>query len=271
VETKKRLFELGTVTYNLARNWDLEQLIQRCEETGFSGVELRTTHRHGVEPSISDEQRTAVRRRFERTTVKLVCLGSACEFHSPDPEVVRQNIQLTNRFVELAADTGAMGVKVRPNGIPEGVAVETTLQQIGRALHEVGRTGEKNNVEIWLEVHGIQSSHPPLVKRMMEYCGHPMVGVTWNCNDSDLKNGQVKPYFDLLKPHIRNVHLKDLIAEYPYRELFRLLRDMEYDRYTLAEIPEVSGDPIRFMHYFRSLWDALSKAPTPLTGPEQHY
>ena len=49
------------VTYNLGRNWDLETLIAHCEETGFAGVELRTTHAHGVEVSLSAAERTEVK------------------------------------------------------------------------------------------------------------------------------------------------------------------------------------------------------------------
>src|SRR6266404_353672 len=58
-------FKLGLVTYELAKDWDVETIIKNCEATGFEGVELRTTHRHGVEPSISKEQRKEVRKRFE--------------------------------------------------------------------------------------------------------------------------------------------------------------------------------------------------------------
>ena len=36
--------QLGLVTYNLARDWSVETLIERCVETGFAGVELRTSH-----------------------------------------------------------------------------------------------------------------------------------------------------------------------------------------------------------------------------------
>jgi len=50
-------FKLGLVTYELAKDWDIETIIQNCEAAGFEGVELRTTHRHGVEPSISKERR----------------------------------------------------------------------------------------------------------------------------------------------------------------------------------------------------------------------
>lgn len=43
---------LGAVTYNVLRDWDVETIITKLEETGgFEAVELRTTHKHGVEPS----------------------------------------------------------------------------------------------------------------------------------------------------------------------------------------------------------------------------
>src|SRR5271169_2651410 len=57
-------FKLGLVTYELAKDWDVETIIKNCEATGFEGVELRTTHKHGVEPSLSKEQRAEVRKRF---------------------------------------------------------------------------------------------------------------------------------------------------------------------------------------------------------------
>jgi sugar phosphate isomerase/epimerase len=256
-----RLFELGTVTYNLARDWNLEELITNCEQAGFRAVELRTTHKHGVEPALSKAQRAEVRHRFEQTSVKLACLGTACEYHSPEPAVVAENIQLTDRFIELAADVGATGIKVRPNGIPEDVPVETTLRQIGESLRAVGETGEDYGIEIWVEVHGRRSSHPPYIKKMLDYCGHSAVGITWNCNANDLKDGELQPYFDLLKNHIRNVHIHDLFEDYPYGELFERLREMRFDRYTLTEMPGVEGDPIRFMKYYRALWERMASAP----------
>ncbi len=54
-EDKKPKFRLGLVTYNLAANWDLPSLLKACKATGVSPVELRTTHKHGVEPSLSKD------------------------------------------------------------------------------------------------------------------------------------------------------------------------------------------------------------------------
>ncbi|MCX6377419.1 MAG: sugar phosphate isomerase/epimerase, partial [Armatimonadetes bacterium] len=89
---------LGLVTYNLAHDWDLPTIIERCKATGFEGVELRTTHAHGVEPSLGKAQRAEVRKRFEDSGIVLWGLGSICDFHSDDPAVVKQNIETCREF-----------------------------------------------------------------------------------------------------------------------------------------------------------------------------
>ena len=247
-------FKLGLVTYNLAKDWDIPTLIKNCEATGFEAVELRTTHKHGVEPSLSIQQRAEVKASFAGSKVRLLSLGSVCEFHSPDQTVVRKNIDECKRFIELAHDIGALGVKVRPNGIPKEVPEEKTIAQIGAALRECGETAKPAGVEIWVEVHGRDSSHPPRMAGMMKAANHSNVGICWNSNPEDLINGSIKPGFEMLKPYLLNSHINELWKpEYPWRDLFRMMKTAGYNRYCLAEIPETS-DPLRLMRYYRALW-----------------
>jgi len=153
-EPKARQYKLGLVTYNLAAGLDLPALLGLCRELGLAALEFRTTHKHGVEPSLSASQREDVKKRC--TDAGLLCwgLGSTCEFHSPDPAIVQKNIDTCRQFIELARDIGAKGVKVRPNGLPKDVPVEKTLEQIGKALATCGRMAADAGVEIWCEVHG---------------------------------------------------------------------------------------------------------------------
>ena len=76
-------FKLGTVTYNLAKDWDIPTLIKNCAQAGFEAVELRTTHRHGVEPSLSKEQRAEVREAFINSPVYLLSLGQLVSITLP--------------------------------------------------------------------------------------------------------------------------------------------------------------------------------------------
>jgi sugar phosphate isomerase/epimerase len=250
-----RDFHLGLVTYNLAKDWDVDTIIKNCEATGFEGTELRTTHKHGVEPTLSKVRRAEVRKKFENSRVKLVSLGSTCSFQSPDPAEVERNIQSAREFCELAHDVGAIGIKVRPNGFPPDVPHEKTLDQIGHALAKCGDIARDNGVEIWLEVHGRGTQEPRNIHRIMTVANHPAVGICWNSNPPDVIGGSVRENFDLIGPWLRNCHINELWnPEYPYHELFALFRSVGYTRYTMAEIQE-SCEPIRLMHYYRKLWE----------------
>ena len=249
--------KLGLVTYNMAKDWDVPTIIENCAATGFQGVELRTTHAHNVEVNLSPNERQEVRQQFEDSPIELAGLGSAFDYHSTDAEEVRQNIEGTKEYAQLAADIGAPGVKVRPNGLPEGVPVENTLAQIGLALRECGEFANNLGVQIRLEVHGRETSHPPHIRTIMEIADHENVFVCWNSNLGEVEDGSVENNFNIVKQWIQLVHINELHRrEYPWRELFTLLQASGYEGYTLAEIPE-SSDPVRLMNYYRALWEAL--------------
>lgn len=260
-------FKLGVISYMVASKWDVPTLIDVCKNSGVAAVELRTTHAHGVEPSLNAEQRAEVKKRFKDSGVVLWGLGSVCEFHSPDRSVVAQNIETCKQFVQLAHDVGAKGVKVRPNGLPDGVPVEKTVEQIGKALVPCGQAGSDAGVEIWVEVHGKGTAQPAVMKQIMERCGQGSVGITWNSNAEDVTNGSVADAFAMLKPWIKSVHVnnlwRDAAGVYPYRELFRLLREAGYDRYTLCEDGVAFPDPAageHFLRYYKALWTELNRS-----------
>lgn len=254
--------KLGLVTYNLAKDWDIPTIIERCQATGFEGVELRTTHAHDVEPSLGHEQRRDVRTRFADSGITLWGLGTTCEYHSADASQVRANIDVTRQFVELAAEVGARGVKVRPNGFPRDAAVarEQTLEQIGLALAECGRFAAGAGVEIWLEAHGSGTCEVPCVQRILDVAAHPSVLACWNSNLTDVIDGSVAANFARLRGRIGSVHITELYRHnYPWRELFHLLQASGYQGYALAETAS-SPDAEAVMRYYRRLWEELSRA-----------
>jgi sugar phosphate isomerase/epimerase len=256
-----RLMRLGAVTYNVLKDWDLETLITKLEQVGgYEGVELRTSHKHGVEPSLSTEERVRVRQRFGNSKIRLVSFGSTCEFHSPDPAVRKQNVETAQQFIDLAHDTGAMGVKVRPNALPKEVPPENTIRNIADSLKVLGDYGGGRGVEIWVEVHGPDTNRPRVCADIMKAANHQNVGLCWNSNlnPDEVVRGSVKPSFDLLKPWIKNVHINELANAYPWRELFGLLRQSGYDRYTLMEAQE-SAEPERFLLWYKALWRELNR------------
>ncbi|MBE3069042.1 MAG: sugar phosphate isomerase/epimerase [Planctomycetes bacterium] len=250
---------VGLVTYLVGAKMDLDTLIDVCEKSGMEGVELRSTHAHGVEPSLDAAGRAKVKERFARTKVRCYALGSACEYHSPKPEEVKKNIDLTKEFVKLAADLGCWGVKVRPNGLPKGVDEDATLRQIAAAVRECAEFAGERGLTVMVECHGGETQRPDRMAKIMEYCKHPAAALCWNCNGIDVQDGSIAKYFKMCEPWIRHVHIQTITGGgYPWKELFDLLKAARFSHYTMIETDSKGADPVAFLRAQRAAWEQLT-------------
>ncbi len=241
--------QLGLVTYMWGATMDLPTVIRSCEQSGLHGVELRTQHAHGVEPTLSKAQRAEVKKRFADSPVTLVGYGANSEYHSPDPAVLKKNIEETKAYIHLMADCGATGVKVKPNTLPAGVAKEKTIEQIGKALNEVGAYGANYGQKIRVEVHGRYTQDPPVMKAIFDVATHPNVYVCWNCNDEDLSGAGLEANFNMLKPRFGDtVHIRELnVGNYPYAQLMKMFVNMNYKGWFLLEARTEPADKVKAM------------------------
>lgn len=248
----KNPLKLGLMTYRLGMKWNIDTIIKNCTETKFEHIELRTTHAHGVEVTLSAAERTAVKKRFQDAGLA-ISLASGFRYNSPDPAVLKKNIEGTKEYILLGKDVGAIGIRV----FGDNAADEKMMKQIGEALAEVGEYGHTNGVDIRLCDDG-----PPLsmIKKNIDASKSPYVYINWNCPMSDMEGDGFEANFNSVKKLIRNVHLRDLYNDYPWRQFFSLLSASGYKGYCDAEIPASDEDPIRFMKYYRSLFLALQDA-----------
>src|SRR5262245_8785106 len=92
IPERRTAMYLGAVTYNVLKDWDLDSLLTKLPPLGFQAVELRTSHKHGVEISLSKEERERVKAKFAMSKLRLLSFGTTCEYHSADEAVRRKNI-----------------------------------------------------------------------------------------------------------------------------------------------------------------------------------
>lgn len=252
--------KIGVMTYTIAKDWDIDTIIKNLSEAGYQTAELRTTHAHKVEVNLNAAQRAEVKKRFKDSSLESISLASGFEYHSPDPSELKRNIEGTKEYIKLAKDVGALGIRVFGNALPTGVPEEKTEQQIGRALSEVGEFGFNNGVEVRICVHGTKTNRPSVIKKIIDYSQSPHVWVNWNCNQEDTEEGGFESNFNMLKDRIKGVHMHELwMADYPYRQLFRLLSASGYKGYCNAEI-DGNPDPVRFLKYYKALFLAYQNA-----------
>ena len=240
---------LGLVTYLWAKDWDLPTIISNCEKTGFTGVELRTQHAHKVETSLNAAQRADVRKRFADSRVTCIGYGSNFEYHSPDPSVLRSNIEQTKEYIILCKDIGASGIKVKPNDLPAGIPKEKTIAQIAASLNEVGRFASDFGLLVRVEVHGNLTQEIPNIKAIFDQVTGPNVKICWNCNDQDLLPPGLEANFNALKKWFGDtVHIRELNdGTYPYQQLFDLFAGIQYNGWILLEARTDPADKITAM------------------------
>ena len=251
----------GLVTYLWGKDWDVPTLIRNCTTAQLLGVELRTGHAHKVEPNLTAAERAEVKRQFADSPVTLVGIGSAEEFHHPDPARLQKAIEATKAYVKLSRDVGGSGVKVRPNDLPKDVPQEKTIEQIGKSLNVVGAFAADYGQQIRLEVHGA-CSQIPIIKRIIDVADHPNVGLCWNSNVSDLKGDGLAANFNLLRrrfgatAHVRALDSKD----YPFAELISLFVRSDYRGWILLEGGGTPKDPLAACMAQKRLYDQMVAA-----------
>ncbi len=256
---RQSAMRLGLVTYLWGKDMPLAELLSKCEKAGVLGVELRTEHKHGVEPSLSAQDRSEVRKRFADSPVELVGYGSNCEYHSTDPKQLAANIEQTKEYIRLMHDCGGSGVKVKPNAMPADRAPEKTVAQIGRALNEVAQYGEGYGQKIRVEVHGKKTSELPVIRDIFEVADHSNAYVCWNCNDEDLSGAGLEANFKMVYERFGDtVHIREMNeGQYPYPDLMKLLVNAEYEGWILLEARTDPKDKVAAMVEQREIFERL--------------
>jgi sugar phosphate isomerase/epimerase len=250
----------GLVTYMWGAEWDIPTILTNLTGLGIGGVELRVDHAHKVAPTLSPEQRQAVKQQFQDGGIEIVGMGTNAAFDSPDPAKLLTNIDLAKQYVKLSHDIGGSGVKVKPDKLHEkdGVPKEKTLEQIGKSLGELGEYALGFGQEIRLEVHG-QVTNLADVRKVMEIAGSDSVKVCWNSNPADLEGEGLEKNFAQVKDYLgRTTHVRPLHdAKYPFAKLIKLLVEADYDGWVLLEAATKVEDKVKALGEQKALFDKL--------------
>lgn len=255
--------KLGLVTYLWAKDWDIPTIIRNCTEANISGVELRVEHAHGVTLGLTAAERSEVKRKFADSPIEIVGMGTNEQYDWPEPDKLKNSVETTKKWLQLSKDIGASGVKVKPNQFHEGIPQSKTLEQIGKALNELGRYALDMDQVIRLEVHGNGTQELPNIKSIMDYVENKGATVCWNCNDQDLNGNGLEYNFNLVKNKFGDIcHVRELnLGEYPYQQLMDLFVKTDYKGWILLECRTDPADKVAALKEQRAVWkEMINKA-----------
>ena len=269
--------KLCLLTYNMARSWELDKIIEFARAGGFAGLEFRaeSKHKHGVELEATPEQRRVIREKVQDAYLEIACIGLSSRFDTPVDSKRREVIDRTKQYIELASAVGCKRLRVFGNDMPkqgaeEGSAPperERVLTYVADALLELASFAEPHGVDVLLEMHG-QFNYWYYARTAVEFAGHPRLGILYNCDGRDLVGGSVAPTYERVRHLIRHVHMHSFTQGFPYPELFALLQRDNYTGYCSTELDKENPSPEEFLLMYAQLfraWTALS-APFPQFG-----
>jgi len=251
--------KLGLVTYQWGKDWDVPTLIKNCTATGIHGVELRVDHAHHVTPEMSKQERLGVKKQFADSPVVVVGMGTNEQYDFPDQDRLKAAIARTKEFIQLSADIGGSGVKVKPNAFHENVPREQTMAQIGASLKELAAYAADFGQQLRLEVHGNETQNLPNIKTIMDHADHPNATICWNCNPQDLDGQGFQYNFDLVKDRLGDtIHVRELDrTDYPYPALLKNLSQLDYSGWILLECHTNPEDKVGSMRAQRAVFDRM--------------
>jgi L-ribulose-5-phosphate 3-epimerase len=237
-------------------------MIEACARWGVDGIELLGLHFE----STAREELHALKQLALRHGVALVAVSAHHNFVNPDPEKRRQEIDQLCRWVDVAYEIGAPGVRAfggrwatRPDfsefmaaeGIEPPLAGYTdddgyawSAEAFKIASYAAGRKG----VTLLLENHWGFTGTAAGVLRILRETGSPWLKVVL---DTGNFNFCPDPYAEMaaLAPHALMAHAKTYAgggifytADLDYRRIVRLLRDAGFAGYLSLEF-EGSAHP----------------------------
>jgi sugar phosphate isomerase/epimerase len=251
--------KLGLVTYLWAKDWDIPTLIQNCSEANILGVELRVEHAHGVSLDLTTAERAEVKKQFAASPVEVIGMGTNEQYDWLEPARLKEAVETTKKWLHLSKDIGGSGVKVKPNQFHEGVPKEKTLEQIGKALNELGAYALNMGQQIRLEVHGQETQELPNIKTIMDQVHNNGSTVCWNSNDQDLDGQGLEYNFNLVKDRFGDIcHVRELnIGDYPYQQLMDLFVKIDYPGWILLECRTDPEDKVAALKEQRQVWEEM--------------
>ncbi len=218
----------------------LAAVLALARRTGYDSVEIRAggNHAHGVEVSLSADERTAVRQQFDDAGIQCGCIAISARFANP-AEVDRW-LEESRQTIDLAGDLGCPVVRVFGGELGEGVSRGEAIDTVAGHLKSLAAQAADRNVILALETHDAwcDAAH---VAAVMTLADHPNIAVNWDVmHPARIFGYSLRTAFTVLKPWIRHVHFHDAMRN-PDELEFRKIGEGELDHREILQLLHSSG------------------------------
>jgi len=189
---------------------DLTQTLTAAIRYGYDAVEPRAEagHKHGVELEATKKQRKEIKAAFGDTGVELCCIATSRTYSMAEADQRADSVELTKKYVDLAADCGAPCIRVFGGGTPAGADFTEVKKYVAEAMRECAQHAQGSGVYVCFETHDgyINANDAAEVVRTAD---SPQAAINWDIMHPCTAGMTIPEAFEALKPYIKHCHAHD--------------------------------------------------------------
>ncbi len=231
----------------VAPEWTLEEHLAAAIRYGYDAIEPRceADHAHGIELDTTKKQRAAIRQQFADCGVLLTTIATSRRYALDSDHELRESIDLTKRYCDLAADLGAQNIRVFGGPTPGGMDFADAKKLVAESLRECAEHAAGCGVYLCLETHDAYCNSADAVE-VVRTADHPNVAINWDIMHPYRFGESMETAFNNVKDYVRHCHIHDgtrpddggpngwtlaLMGEgdIPHDEAIKLLATINYD------------------------------------------
>jgi sugar phosphate isomerase/epimerase len=245
-------------THNLAGKMSIDEIIAVCKAAGVQGVEFSIGygHEHGVEFDTAKAELTRIRDKILGAGLETVSITSFCRFDSYSPEENLTNLVLAKKGIGVAAAMKAGIFRFVGNDLPINMPRDAFLERIAGIMTDLADYAAPSGVSALLQIHGTLCRAPDLAE-ICRLCSRQNSGLVYNCDKGDIAGGSIDVYLDRVAQYVKHVHMHCMLLEYPYAQMFRILKKTGYKGWYSIVVDEPSLEPQKFIAYYAKLVKTL--------------
>ena len=162
-------------------DWTLTEALAGLKRHGYQGLEARVewNHHSGIEVSLSQSERAAVRHQVEDAGLELCAVATSVRSAEEDAGKRAQHMDDLRRYIDLAADLGAGVVRTFGGQRPRDRELKYIVDYVVVAYLSVLDQAAARGVTVLLETHD-DWSHSSDVRAVIEQANHPNLRVLWD-------------------------------------------------------------------------------------------
>ncbi len=164
-------------------------------------------------------------------------------------------VELAKRYVELAAKIDCGRIRVFGDRFLPGLVKEEVIKNVTDGLVDISDFAKSYGIDVLLEMHS-EFNFWKYALNAVKATNRENVGLVYNCDIRDLTGGSPDVTYSYVRNYIKHVHMHCALRGYPYKKLFKLLRQDGYTGYLSVEHDEGSSDPEKVIGYYAELFRA---------------